>query len=226
VKRNFLLVAGVAAIGFAGYLHAYGQQQVPQQYGNQNQIQQTGATNTVAPLRTRIAVINLQRVIKQYQKCNAFELEYKEKYDAFNRQFEAKRTEAANLKTQLEKAVNDDQREAIQRQMRALDREVQDMGEYAKKELSRLRDGQASQIYREVEMAVQAYARANDLEMVMHFNDVVTKEDAYNPMNLQGKLQTRSLFPMYVADGMDITDTIANMLNQRMGAAAPAAGQR
>src|SRR5262249_2698132 len=115
--------------------------------------------------------------------------------------------------------------DAIQRQMRALDREVQDMGENAKKQLSKMRDEQASQIYREVEQAVEAFARANDIEMVLHFNDALAEQDKNNPLNIQSKLQTRALFPMYVAPGMDITATIANMLNARLGGAMPTSGQ-
>jgi Skp family chaperone for outer membrane proteins len=222
VKRNFLILAGiVAAIGITSYLHAQ-----QQQYGGQNQVQQTGAATMVAPLKTRVAVINLQSVIKQYQKWKDFEAEYKKMYDYYNQQFEAKKTQAQNLKATLDKTADDQQREAIQRQMRDLDREVQDMGETAKKQLGKMRDDQASLIYQEVEMAVQAYARANDIEMVLHFNDAITKQDLYNPINVQSKLQSRSLFPMYVADGMNITDTIAAMLNQRVGATAAPSGQR
>ena len=219
VKRNLFIVAGVTVLGIAGYMRAQGQQQYNQV---QPGIQQVG--NTVAPIRTRVAVINLQSVIKQYKKWSNFETEYKQTYDSFNQEFERKKAEAASLKNQYEKAAADEQaRDALQRQMRALDREVQDMGENAKKRLSKMRDDQASQIYREVEQAVEAFARANDIEMVLHYNDALTPEDKINSLNIQSKLQTRALFPMYVAPGMDITNTIALMLNQRFngGVSAP-----
>jgi hypothetical protein len=61
--------------------------------------------------------------------------------------------------------------------------------------------------------------------MVMHFNDAVASVDLYQPGNVQRKLQTGACMPMYVAPGMDITNTISAMLNQRLGAApAPAPG--
>jgi Skp family chaperone for outer membrane proteins len=216
----------MAFFSITGFLSAQGQPQgQAPQYANP--IQQTGGTNSVVPPRTRIACINLQSVIKQYQKWSDFEKEYKSRYEAYNQVFEGKKKTAADLKAQFEKPGNDDQtREAIQRQMRALDREVQDLSEQAKKELGKMRDAQATQIYQEVEAAVQAYARANDIEMVLHFNDAIVKEDLYNPINIQSKLQTRALFPMYVADGMDITATIAAMLNHHMNAAAQSPGQR
>jgi Skp family chaperone for outer membrane proteins len=222
VKRNFLILAGVVAIGVTSFLRAQGQQQYNQ---TQQPIQQTGA-NTAAPLRTRVAVINLQSVIKQYQKWTAFETEYKRMYENYNQEFEKKKSEAAGLKAQYERTNDDQAKEAIQRQMRELDRQVQDMGEGAKKHLAKLRDDQASQIYNEVEMAVEAYARANDIEMVMHFNDAITRQDKQNPMNIAAKLQSRTLFPMYVAPGMDITDTVAGMLNQRLNAGSAIPGQQ
>ena len=222
MKRNLLILAGVAAIGVTGLLRAHGQQQYNQA---QQPIQQTGGLNA-APLRTRVAVINLQSVIKQYQKWTAFETEYKRMYETYNQDFEKKKADAANLKASYDKTSDDQAREAIQRQMRDLDRQVQDMGETAKKHLAKLRDDQASQIYREVEMAVEAYARANDIEMVMHFNDAITQGDKQNPMNIAAKLQSRTLFPMYVAPGMDITDTVAGMLNQRLNAGAAIPSQQ
>ena len=218
MKRNLFIVAGVTVLGIAGYMRAHGQQYNP----GQQPIQQV--TN-IAPIRTRVAVINLQSVIKQYRKWSAFETEYKQKYDDFNKEFERKKAEATNLKSQYDRTTDDQAREAIQRQMRALDRDVQDMGENAKKLLSKMRDEQASQIYREVEQAVEAFARANDIEMVLHFNDALVDTDKNNPLNIQSKLQTRALFPMYVAPGMDITNTIAGMLNQRLNGGVSQSGQ-
>jgi hypothetical protein len=64
--------------------------------------------------------------------------------------------------------------------------------------------------------------------MVMHYNDAVVPADLYNSVNIERKLQTGACMPMYLAPGMNITDTISAMLNQRLGPApAPApAGQR
>ena len=67
-------------------------------------------------------------------------------------------------------------------------------------------------------------AKANGLELVLFYTDVVTEADFYNPDNLQRKLsQPGALMPMIVAPGMDITDSVIEALNRMH---APADGPR
>lgn len=222
MKKTVVSLTALATLGVTAYLGSHLCAQGQQQYTGQ-QVQQTVATAPAAPLRTRIAIINLQQVIKQYRKWNDFEQSYKDLYSRYNAEFERKKAEGLALKNQMDKSTDEAAKEKMQQQIRELERGVQDLGEAAKKQLGKMRDDQAVQIYREVEEAVQAYARANDIEMVMHFNDAVVPADLYHAVNIERKLQTGACMPMYVAPGMNITDTISAMLNQRLGATpAPA----
>src|SRR5437016_5946572 len=216
VKKTAISLTALATLGLTVYLGS----QLRAQYQSQptGRVQQAVATGQAAPLRTRIAVINLQQAIKQYRKWNDFEQGYKNLYNQYNAEFERQKAQGLDLKSQLDKAVDDATKEKIQQAIKELERKVQDMGERAKKELGKMRDEQAQQIYQEVEQAVQAFARANDIELVMHFNDAVAPADYYHPLNVQRKLQTGACMPMYYAPGMNITDTISAMLNQRLGA--------
>jgi Skp family chaperone for outer membrane proteins len=225
VKKKIIGLTVLATLAVTGYVSNQLRAQNQQPYSGR--VQQTVATSTPAPLRTRVAVINLQQVIKQYRKWSDFEETYKKAYGAYQADFERKKAQGLELKNQMEKTADEAAKERFQNQLKELDRQVQDLGETAKKYLSKMRDEQAVQIYHEVEQAVEAYARANDIEMVMHFNDAVAQVDLYHPSNIQRKLQTGACMPMYVAPGMNITDTISAMLNQRLGAtAAPAGTQR
>jgi Skp family chaperone for outer membrane proteins len=225
VKKAAISLTALATLGLTVYLGSH----LRAQYQSQptGRVQQAVATAQAAPLRTRIAVVNLQQVIKQYRKWSDFEQGYKNLYNQYNAEFERQKAKGMDLKSQLDKAVDDATKDKIQQAIKELERQVQDMGERAKKELGKMRDDQAQQIYQEVEQAVQAFARANDIEMVLHFNDAVAPADYYHPLNVQRKLQTGACMPMYIAPGMNITDTISAMLNQRLGAtpAAPS-GQR
>jgi Skp family chaperone for outer membrane proteins len=220
VKKTAISLVAVATLGLivylGGYLHAQNQSQPP------SGVRQTVATAPAAPLRTRIAVVNLQQVIKQYRKWNDFEQSYNNLYKQYDARFQSEKAKGMELKTQLDKATDETTKERVQQQIKDLERQVQDLGEAAKKQLGKMRDDQAQQIYQEVEQAVQAYARANDIEMVLHFNDAVAPADYYHPLNVQRKLQTAACLPMYLAPGMNITDTIATMLNQRLGATSGA----
>jgi Skp family chaperone for outer membrane proteins len=221
VKRTIISVTALATLGMTAYfgsqLRAQNQQQPT------GQVQQTVAAAPAAPLKTHVAIINLQQVIKQYRKWNDFEQSYKNLYNQYNAEFERNKTAGVALKSQLEKTTDEAAKEKIQQELKKLERTVQDLGENAKKQLGKMRDDQAVQIYREVEEAVQYYARANDIEMVMHYNDAVVPADLYHSVNIERKLQTGACMPMYYDPRMNITDTIAAMLNQRLGAAPTAA---
>jgi Skp family chaperone for outer membrane proteins len=221
VKRTIITLTALGTLGLMVYVGSQLRaQNQPQAAGR---VQQAAATAPAAPLRTRIAVINLQQAIKQYRKWSDFEQTYKNLYNQYNAEFERKKASGVALKNQLDKATDDATKDNIQKQLKELDRQVQDLGETAKKQLGKMRDDQAVQIYHEVEEAVQYYARANDIEMVLHFNDAVAQADLYQPLNIERKLQTGACMPMYVAQGMNITDIISSMLNNRLGAtAAPA----
>ena len=223
MKRTVIILTGLATLAATAYVGS--QLRAQNQPQSAGRVQQAVATAAAAPLRTRIAVINLQSVIKQYAKWGTFEQTYKDLYGRYNNEFERKKATGVNLKTQLDQAKDDQAREKIQQQLRALDRDVQDLGEDAKKQLGKLRDEQAVQIYREVEQAVLAYARSYDIEMVLHYSDAVAQADLYQPANVERKIQTLACMPMYMAPGMDITNAVATMLNQRLGATgAPAPG--
>ncbi len=220
MKKAAISLTALATLGLTVYLGSH----LRAQYQSQptGRVQQAVATAQVKPLQTRVAVINLQQVIKQYRKWNDFEQGYKNLYNQYNAEFERQKAKGMDLKSQLDKAVDDATKDKIQQASKELERQVQDMGERAKKELGKMRDEQAQQIYQEVEQAVQAFARANDIEMVLHFNDAVAPADYYHPLNVQRKLQTGACMPMYVDPRMNITDTISGMLNQRLSA-TPAA---
>lgn len=178
--------------------------------------------------KTKIAIVNLQHVVKNYERWRIFEEEYKTKYKGYDGEFEKIKKEGLALKDQLSKMPADDPKaEGIKLRLKALDRQVQDLGDNAKSQLLKLQDDMSIHIYSEVEAAVGAYAKANDIDLVMQYNDGVLPTDKSNPQNIQRKMQTGACMPMYSVDGMDISATIIIMLNDhyRRSMSAPQ-GQR
>ncbi len=222
MKQTLIACAAVLTVGLALNAGARAQgAQDPQQQPGQI-VPATANIPQAQPLRTRIAVINLSEVIKGYDKWKTFQQSYKQAFEHFNVEFETRKKTGLGLKSDLGKLTPDDPNaEKIKQQLRELDRQVQDLGEEAKKYLGKMQDGFAVEVYREVNEAVEHYARANDIEMVMHFNDGVTAQDIMNPANVQRKLQNPACMPMYTAPGMNITASITEMLNQRLRAMTP-----
>src|SRR5262249_31971241 len=115
-------------------------------------------------------------------------------------------------------------REEYARQIRQLQREMEDEQESARKAMDKTNGEAVRSMYREVEDVANKIAKSKGLDLVLFYTDAVTEADYYNPNNLQRKLsQSGALMPIIVAPGMDITDTVIEALDF---ASAPPEGPR
>jgi Skp family chaperone for outer membrane proteins len=230
VKRAFGILAGLATLGIVAYVGSRGWAQGQQANPTYTQPAAAAATTAApqaAPLRTRIAVVNLLQVIKNYQKCKVCEDSIRQEFSLLDKQFEEKKKLFQTYKVQYDNPQTPaNTHDELERKMKALQREMQDMDEEAKQRLNKQRGDLAVTLYREIEDAVQCYAKAYDIELVLHYNDAAVPNEMYNPLNVQRKIQSGGCTPMYVAPGMDITMAIVGNLNARYSSAqqqAPAA---
>jgi hypothetical protein len=87
---------------------------------------------------------------------------------------------------------------------------------------------QIVQVYREIEAAVQKYAGANGIHIVLHY--VEPANQTYTPMNIDRKLtgcgNAGACCPLYIGPGVDITTPVVNVLNSSLasGGITPASG--
>lgn len=212
-------VLGIAGLGLAGL--AWAQQGQPPVRPAAPVA--AGQPNAPTP-RTRVAVVNMAFVIKNYQKFQATQQDSERQLKVMEDQLENKKKLLMGMKTETENPQTTPQRrEQLEHDMRKVQHEMQEMGDDFKMQFGKRQGEVFVQMYREIQDAVQSYARASDLEMVFHYNDAVTPADMYHPMNIQRKLQGGGCMPMYIAPGMDISERIVSMLNSRYQAAAPAA---
>jgi Skp family chaperone for outer membrane proteins len=226
-----VFVAGLATLGAAAYLGSgvWGQQPnysptAVAQPANPVQPQRT-------PVQTRIAVVNMLQVVKSYKKCQTCEDYVKNLYMQGEQQLNAKKKVLEGLKAEVENPNTTPQRrEQLEKDWRKVQREMEEIGEEFKTKGAKMRGDLLVGIYREVEEAVSAYAKANGIELVMHYNDASPSApaDYYSPMNVQRKMSAGACMPMYITPGMDISGAVVDMLNRRLASAptgaAPAAG--
>jgi Skp family chaperone for outer membrane proteins len=220
VQRKLFTLAGIAALGVAAYvgtqLHA---QQGPYPGG----IQQTAAS-TGAPAQS-IGVVNLQAVVRNYQKWLDLERTFKEGLTHYNGEYEKIRQQALNLKAQLDKLPEGDpSRESVQGQLKSAERQVEDLRETAKKQLGKFQDEQMVQIYREIQEAVTVCARARHIDMVLQYSDPTAAAEMYHPKVIMNKMGNPWCLPIYVDPQLDLTTTVTQMLNNRIGASTNANG--
>jgi Skp family chaperone for outer membrane proteins len=212
VKRTFGILAGVAALGLAAYV------------GTRVWAQQGAISQPSAPLASRIAVINIVYVLKNYNKFQALEANLKAKGQQIEATLDPKKKEIDRLKTKYQApSTTAQEREQIEREVRKIQREMEETTEDARKQLTKEQGALAVQVYQEIQEAATTYARNTgaNIEMVLHFTEALDRADVYSPGNIQRKIQAGGLMPMYVDPRMDITVPVVQMLNQRYPAAAP-----
>lgn len=212
MKRTLIIVAGFATLAAGVYLAS--------RVGAQTYQPAQGTQPTAAPLRSRIAVINMVQVLKNYKKFQNAEAEVKAQVQKVDSQLEVKNGEALKMKKSFQEATDPNVRDGLEKDLKKLQREMQELQEDTRKNVMKLQGELSVQIYKEVEDAVKLFAKVNDIELVLHFNDAMTQVDYYSPANVQRKLLTVGpLMPMYFDPRMDISMAVTKMLNDRLAAA-------
>jgi Skp family chaperone for outer membrane proteins len=217
VKRTVAYTAAVLALGLAGYFGSYVRAQQPGPAAP--------ARPTQAEPRTRIALLNLAYVIKNYKKTETFQAEIKAEFKNYEQRAQFKKKQLEELaKHATDQKTTPEQREGDEREATKLKREIEDINNEAKQILGKKGDEQMVILYREIQDAAQRYAVAHNYEAVFHYIDATTQADYYSPGSIIRKLQTPSLMPMYQAPGLDISYEVVMALNAayRTSAASPA----
>lgn len=217
-KRTVGILSGFIAAGSLVYLGS--------QLNAQNlppQTQAGAAVQPAQPIVSRIAVVNLGQVIKNYQKFKVLSKDISDKSLAYKKAYDERQALVTARQAELSKDTTlAPRRDQIEHELRDLQRQMQDIVDDSKAKIGKMDFDNLVLTYKEVKDAVTAFARARNLEMVMHYNDGVA-EDAYLPQIFSRKIANGACMPMYVADGMDITNDVTNMLNQRYASMAPPA---
>lgn len=170
----------------------------------------------VRPARptTKVALINLSYVLKNYQKVKTFEKElktatlpYQAKHTAYMIEGEKLEAKAKNPKTT---AVH---RQQIENRIEELKKLIEDNKTAANAELEKKRYEQKKTLYKDVEAASRRYAIANDIELVLQYNDFSTEYEWEVERNFYRKMHADALVPLFMAPGIDVSKEIVAALN-------------
>ncbi len=218
MKRTVVILAGLATLGVGVYLGSQGWAQ----QANQGQ-----ARPAAAQLQSRIALVNIAQVIKNYDKYKNYQAQLKAELAPLEKELEAKR--AAAIAKENEAAKPDTppaRREQLQKEIRTMQREMQDKIDEINTSTAKKRLEQLQTIYRDIQDAVAAFAKAYAYELVFQYSDGADSAEKMSGPFLQQKLGNGACFPLYVDPRMDISASVTQMLNQHhaqtTGSAAPA----
>jgi len=169
----------------------------------------------VAPAHSKVAVLNLSYVMKNCKKWDRFQSDYKGKIEAFDKKLRPLKDHLDEWSKELGKldVTAVDEKAEIEKKSRKTQQTIQDLGEEFKKTLADFEGATLTSLYNDVKNMAKRYAKSKGIELVMHFNDGTTEEEANTAQNIGRKMGHGALFPIYVGPGMDIGDEILELLN-------------
>ncbi|MGH7226333.1 MAG: OmpH family outer membrane protein, partial [Gemmataceae bacterium] len=161
MKKTVLTAGGFIALAVLCYVgQLSGQQQPP-------------ATPTATP-RTRIALLNITYVIKNYVKYQRFQAEIKGVIEPFQKRDTELRQKLENLRKEAESVAHTGgqvQRDELEHRAKDIQRQLEDNSAEAKLKLGKRSDDEMKTLFLDVYEAAQRYAASHDFELVLHYND-------------------------------------------------------
>ena len=198
MNRTVAYVAGVLTLAVAVYA------------GSRLSAQTT--TARPAGAGTRVAILNLRFVIKKYKKYLAFMEDIKKRDKKYVDDLNAKNNKLDELNKQLTNTTDADKREQLEKAVRNLKRAISDLKESARKEMGRLGAEEMVRVYKEIRAATTRHAKANNIDLVLHFNGPGDKQEVDNPTLIQQNFNAGTC-PLYWNDSVDISADILKALN-------------
>jgi len=190
-------LAGLVVLGIAAYLGS----RVP-------------AEQPAPAAPTRIAMVNMVEVVKNYKKAQNLEAELHRRQQGWENALKPIR---AKLPTPWWSGPYGSHPLSTEKGRRDAEKARSDlsvMEEEAKKDLAKVSGEVYGQIYRDVEEAVNRFAASNGYAVVLFYNGATTPDEKYSASNVARKFSLPwVVVPLYVAPQVDITATIYNNLN-------------
>jgi len=116
-----------------------------------------------------------------------------------------------------------EQREVYQKQIRQIQRELEDAANEFKMSISKKQDDMLVLLFKEIQEGCQRVAMAQGYDLVLHYNDATTSQEYWSAMNIARKLQAGACMPLHYGPGVEITNEVVSALNTAYSRTAPGA---
>jgi len=220
VKRTLIVMAGVAALCTAIYVSNKLWAQTPGGAGSSSG--GSTAAGSAAQPKTKVALLNLRYVVENYNKYKLYQEDFKKVVEPFSARDTGLKTDGENLAKEAQKpTTTTERREQIEKQMKELQRKIEDNKNEAQKVIVKKQEEQLRTLYMDVRGVVERYAQAHGFEMVLHYNDTFDDKDYWSGPNIARKMQAGACMPMYIARGLDISQNVLSTLNASCPAPTP-----
>ncbi len=179
---------------------------------------------------TRVALVNIGLVFTKYNKANAYKSQMEKLVEPYQLEGKKLKKEMLDWSEFMKNPKFDPKdKERYEQGLRGNQRKLEDLELQVRKVISKTQEEQVTNLYKEVHSAIHAFARANAIHVVLGYGEQMSG-DLYGFANINRKMQGMDLGscnPLYVADGVDISQPVVEMLNasyQRASGITPVSG--
>jgi Skp family chaperone for outer membrane proteins len=209
VKRFTVLLGALAALPLAIFVAAPVTAQAP------------AAGAAPAPPSRGVAVFNVPKVMREFQKWQALAKMVKDESAEKTAIFAKKQTEFMELKTKMAGELVKSKQDEMAQQLTVLQRQLEDMQTSIRKEIDEKSMTHLRTLFGELRTVVDAVAKTNGFDLVLAYPDASTPEELNSTMYLEMKLRTPAAMPFYVSPNIDITNVVIQTLNKNFPPPAP-----
>jgi len=200
VKRPMTWMVSVLSLGAAMY------------FGSKLWAQ---AARPAATAQTRVAMLNLRWVIKNYAKYQEFIEQMKAQEKDFIEQMTNKQKKLEALAKEVEPMPQGAAREAKEQEMRNLQREMEDLKLKVRKEVGQRSNDEMVKVYKEVRDAAYRHAQAQGFDLVFHFEGPADNKEVDSPVLVMRNINAGGCVPLYWNPALDISGHVLNTLNAK-----------
>ncbi len=199
MKKSMVLALSMLSLGVAAY------------FGSRL-VGQTPAARPAATAQTRIAMLNLRWVIKNYAKYQSFIDQMKREEEGYLKQLQAKQTQIETKAKDAEK-LSPQEREKVEIEVRNIQRDMEDIKLKARKDVTLKSNEEMVKVYREVRDAAYRHAQSQGYDLVLHFEGPADPKEIDSPALVTRNMNAGGCVPLYWNPSLDISGHVLNAIN-------------
>ncbi len=208
MKKMIFLVAGFAALIAGAYSTSY-------------LFAQPGGGAPAQPAAqqgTKIAIVNIGQVFNEYKRAVAFKKELEQTLTPYKDKAKKLTDQIKVLEDELRKPTLDAKTGAqFQDSIKANKRALEDMSAEISRLLGKKQEDNLVTLWKEVNMGIDAVAKAYGFQIVLGYGDPMEKELLNQFPNVNRKMQAMDLgstVPLYIHNSVDLSPIIVQTLNK------------
>jgi Skp family chaperone for outer membrane proteins len=163
--------------------------------------------------QTRVAMLNMRWVIKNYLKYNAFINSMKLEEKKYIDELTLKQKAIEKLAKEMEPLPQGAGRDSKEQEIRNLQREMDDIKLRARKEVQQKGNDEMVKVYKEVRDAAYRHATSNGFDLVLHFDGAADKTEIDSPVLVMRSINSGGCAPLYWNPSLDISGHVLKVLN-------------